>query len=140
MATEVISNPFAGDDLSGLGTIYRTYRMDFENRRIIGMVDNADATKQAVLKAMMTRRFAYQIYDDQYGCDILNKIGNVSLTRDFMDSDIPAMVEDMLLPDETVTGLGDVSYEMLDRDSVGIECVVHTIYGDQNIEGVIAGE
>ena len=74
--------------------IYRTYRMDFKNKRIIGMVDGVDAAVQAIFKALQTRRFAHIIYDDQYGCDIFNKIGNLSLTQSYLDTDIPAMIED----------------------------------------------
>jgi len=140
MAEEIVNNPFEADDLSEMNQIHRTYKMDFEKKRIIGMVDNEDAAKQAILKAMRTRRFAYKIYDDQYGCDILNKIGNTSLTKNYLDSDIPVMLEDMLLPDETVIGVGNVQYEMLNSDSVSIQCIVYTIYGDQLIEGVIANE
>lgn len=38
--------------------IYRTYRMDFKNKRIIGMVDGIEASAQAMFKALQTRRFA----------------------------------------------------------------------------------
>ena len=140
MAEEIIINPFEEDDLSEANTIHRTYRMDFDKKRIVGMVDGLEATQQAVAKAMMTKRFAYQIYDDQYGCDIANKIGNTSLTQEYLDSDIPVMIEDMLLPDDTVTGVGDVTFEMLDRDSLFIKLLVETIYGNAEIEGVIADE
>ena len=36
--------------------IYRTYRMDFKNKRIIGMVDGIEASAQAMFKALQTRR------------------------------------------------------------------------------------
>ena len=140
MAEEVIVNPFESADLSGSNTIHRTYRMDFENKRIIGMVDGFEASKQGIKKAMMTKRFAHPIYDDQYGCDIANKIGNTALTQDYLDSDIPAMLEDMFLPDDTVIGIGEVTFQMLDSDSVAINCVVQTIYGVTEVEGVIANE
>ena len=140
MAEEVVYNPFEADDLDELNNIHRTYKMDWNKKRISGMIDDAEAASQAIVKALMTRRFAYVIYDDDYGCDIANKIGNTSLTKDYMDSDIPAMIEDMLLADETVIGIGDVEYEMLSGDSVAIKFVAYTIYGTQDIKGVIAYE
>lgn len=62
------------DDLEE-SIIYRTYRMDFQNKRIIGMIDGLEATGQGMFKALQTRRYAYEIYDDQYGSDIMNKLG-----------------------------------------------------------------
>lgn len=140
MAEEIIFNPFEADDLSEANTIHRTYKMDFDKKRIIGMIDGFDASKQAIQKALLTKRFAYQIYDDQYGCDIANKIGNTSLTPDYLDSDIPFMLQDMLVPDDTIIGVGDVEFEMLASDSVFIKCLIQTIYGVTEVEGVIANE
>ena len=117
--------------------IYRTYRMDFKNKRIIGMVDGIDAAAQAMFKALQTRRFAYLIYDDQYGCDVFNKIGNLNLTPAYLDTDIPVMVEDAFLNEEMILGISDIEYEILDGDSVNISFAVSTIFGDADFEGVI---
>ena len=117
--------------------IYRTYRMDFKNKRIIGMVDGIDAAAQAMFKALQTRRFAYLIYDDQYGCDVFNKIGNLNLTPAYLDTDIPVMIEDAFLNEETILGISDIEYEILDGDSVNISFAVSTIFGDADFEGVI---
>ena len=117
--------------------IYRTYRMDFENKRIIGMVDGMDAAAQAIFKALQTRRFAHLIYDDQYGCDVFNKIGNLNLTHAYLDTDIPVMIEDAFLNEEMILGISDIEYEILDGDSVNISFAISTIFGDADFEGVI---
>lgn len=117
--------------------IYRTYRMDFKNKRIIGMVDGIDAAAQAMFKALQTRRFAYLIYDDQYGCDVFNKIGNLNLTPAYLDTNIPVMVEDAFLNEEMILGISDIEYEILDGDSVNISFAVSTIFGDADFKGVI---
>lgn len=117
--------------------IYRTYRMDFENKRIIGMVDGMDAAAQAIFKALQTRRFAHLIYDDQYGCDVFNKIGNLNLTHTYLDTDIPVMIEDAFLNEEMILGISDIEYEILDGDSVNISFAISTIFGDADFEGVI---
>ena len=120
--------------------ITRTYKMDFAKGRIAGMIEGVDATIQYVQKALQTKRYAYQIYSDQYGCDILNKIGIVGLTDSFFDTDIPQMIIDTLIPDDTVEGVEDVKYEILDRDSVALSFVVITKDGDIDMEGVIYDE
>ena len=117
--------------------IYRTYRMDFKNKRIIGMVDGVDAAVQAIFKALQTRRFAHIIYDDQYGCDIFNKIGNLNLTQSYLEADLPSMIEDTFLNEEMVRGINDLEFDIISGDSVAIQLAVSTIYGDATIEGVI---
>lgn len=117
--------------------VYRTYRMEFKNKRIIGMVDGVEAAAQAMFKALQTRRFAYLIYDDQYGCDIFNKIGNLNLTQSYLESDLPSMIEDTFLNEEMVRGINDLEFDIISGDSVAIQLAVSTIYGDATIEGVI---
>lgn len=117
--------------------VYRTYRMDFKNKRIIGMVDGVEAAAQAIFKALQTRRFAYLIYDDQYGCDIFNKIGSLNLTQSYLESDLPPMIEDTFLNEEMVRGINDLEFDIISGDSVAIQLAVSTIYGDATIEGVI---
>lgn len=138
MAENVVVNPFEEEDLDEAEVIYRTYRMDFANRRIIGMTDGMDAAAQAMFKALQTRRFAYLIYDDQYGSDLYNKIGNVSLSKSYLDTDIPVMIEDAFLNDDTILSIDGLSYEIADIDSVYVKFSALTIYGDVDIEGVIA--
>lgn len=117
--------------------VYRTYRMDFKNKRIIGMVDGVEAAAQAIFKALQTRRFAYLIYDDQYGCDVFNKIGNLNLTQSYLEADLPSMIEDTFLNEEMVRGINDLEFNIISGDSVAMQLAVSTIYGDATIEGVI---
>lgn len=133
---ELLELPF-DEEIEEEEPTYRTYRMDFKNKRIIGMTNGMEAASQSMFKALQTRRFAYLIYDDQYGCDIFNKIGNLSLTQSYLDNDIPAMVEDAFLNDETIQGISDLEYEILDGDSLVIQFAVSTIFGDANFEGVM---
>lgn len=133
---ELLELPF-DEEIQEEEPTYRTYRMDFKNKRIIGMTDGMEAASQSMFKALQTRRFAYLIYDDQYGCDIFNKIGNLSLTPSYLDNDIPAMVEDAFLNDEMIQGISDLEYEILDGDSLMIQFAVSTIFGDVIFEGVM---
>ena len=137
---EIIDVPFDEEEIDSSTEIFRTYRMDFKNKRIVGMVDGYDAAIQSIWKAFMTKRFAYQIYDDQYGCDILNKVGNIDLTPEYFDTDIPAMIEDMLSVEDMVAGIDSIDYMIYDKDSVSVTCVCQTIFGEANIQGVIVNE
>ena len=117
------------EDLEQLAPVYRTYGMDHEHGRIRG--------RQAIWKILSTRRFAYFLYDDQYGSDVFNKIGDVGLTPEYLDADIPAMVEDALTYDARVTGVRDFTYERVGQDSVHVAFIADTIYGELEMEGVL---
>lgn len=121
------------------GVIYRTYRMDIHNKRIIGMTDGLEAAKQNLLKAIQTRRYAYQIYDDQYGCDVLNKIGNTDLSPGYFESDIPAMLVDAFSNMDEVIEIEDIKFDMYKGDSVYISFIAATIFGDTIVEGDVDG-
>lgn len=134
---EIVNVPFDDDEIENGNQVYRTYRMDFERKRIGGMIDGKEAAVQAIWKILSTTRFAHLIYDDQYGCDFFNKINDSGLTEDYLKTDMLAMLEDALLYDERVTGVSDFKYEILSHDSVHVSFTASTIYGEIEIEGAI---
>jgi hypothetical protein len=54
----------------------KTYRLDTVNNRIVGMIDNLDAVKQAVWKILQTERNSLPIYGSNYGMDTSGIIGS----------------------------------------------------------------
>lgn len=127
------------DDLEE-SIIYRTYRMDFQNKRIIGMVDGLEAAGQNMFKALQTRRYAYEIYDDQYGSDVMNKIGNADLSPDYLESDIPEMIADAFQNMEEILEIDDLQFEILDADSIYASFTAATIFGSTIVEGDISDD
>lgn len=115
----------------------RTYAMDFRHKRIAGYVDGKEAVMQAIWKILSTRRFAHLIYDDQYGIDVMNKIGVSGLTKQYLDSDVPKMVAEALLADERIVGVDNFTYEIIGSDGVHMEFTAFTIYGNLEFKGVI---
>lgn len=130
-----IEVPFEYDDLLRPQES-RTYAMDLRHMRISGYVDSKEAVMQAIWKVLSTRRFVHLIYNDQYGLDVMNRI-NVGLTKQYLDSDVPKMVEEALLTDDRITGVGQFNYEVYSGDGVMMEFVTYTIYGDIEVKGVI---
>lgn len=125
------------EELEQMEPVYRTYGMDHEHGRIRGMIDGEEACRQAIWKILSTRRFAYFLYDDQYGSDVFNKLGMIGLTPEYLDADIPVMVEDALTSDARVTAVRDFSYEIVGTDAVHVRFVADTIYGEMEMEGVL---
>lgn len=118
--------------------ISRTYAMDHVTHRIKGFVDEKEAVMQSIWKILSTTRYANYIYSDNYGCDIRNRIYNSSLSDQYLDTDVPAMVEEALLQDDRITGVDDFEWERSESDGVYMSFVANTIYGDLNIEGEVS--
>lgn len=134
---EIVSVPFDEDDLDEQDQIYRTYKIDFNRKRVGGMIDGVEAVAQAVWKILSTTRFAHLIYDDQYGCDFFNKINDNGLTDEYIQADMPVMIEEALTADPRITGISNFTYEILDHESVHVSFTAETIYGDLSMEGVV---
>lgn len=135
---QIIDIPFDIRDLEKKDKHDRTYKMDLEKKRICGKIDGKEAVIQAIWKNLSTCRFAHLIYDDFYGSDIFHKINDNDLTPEYLDSDLPAMVEETLLMDKRILGVANFKYDIVDHDSVHISFTAATIYGEVDIEGVIA--
>ena len=102
----------------------RTYRIDFDRGRVIGMVDGLEAIKQAVYKAIETDRFAHIIYGGQYG------------RQRSAPDELQSYIEEALLADDRITAVDNfqVSY---DGDAATMSFTVTTVFGTTPIEGRI---
>lgn len=110
----------------------RTYKLDFENKKILsaGTADGLKATYDAIIKNIETQRYAYPIYNGNYGTDLEQFKGKPfeyvyiefyrelieSLTRDNRVSTIKNYKGIRISPDESEfnmtisTVMGDLLY------------------------------
>ncbi|MGN7387717.1 DUF2634 domain-containing protein [Sporosarcina sp. SAFN-015] len=112
-----------------------TYRLNFGNGRIGGMVDGKDAIKQFIVKAIRTNRSHFRIYTDDYGCEIESLIGN-DVTESFIQAEIPRMVREALIYDDRINDVSNVTATRL-GDAVFITATVDSIYGEVTQEVTI---
>lgn len=117
--------------------INRTYGIDLRTHRIKGYVDGKEAVMQAIWKILSTVRHANYIYSEEYGCDIMNRIYNSSLSEEYLNTDVPAMIEECLMQDDRITGVSDFSWERSGSDGVKMQFTANTIYGDLQMEGEV---
>lgn len=134
---DVFDVPFDVDELEDMEEESVTYRMDFARKRIGGKIDDVEAVAQAAWKALQTKRFAHLIYDDQYGNDLFLKIRDSNLTQDYLESEVPRMIEEALLADGRILEVTNYEYEIIDGESVHITIQIRTIYGQIDLQGVI---
>lgn len=106
----------------------RTWRMDLENGRLRTFIDNEEAIRQYIRKALMTSRNRYLIYDDTYGEELRDLIGQ-NLTQDLMNVEIPRVVREAIEGDDRIQEVSDVKVTQYNSDGVLIEVTVITVTG-----------
>lgn len=113
----------------------KTFRIDFNRYRIGNMTDQIEALKQMITKAILTPRNRHRIYDDTYGCEIWELIG-ADVTDAYIDAEIPRMVREAIVYDDRINAVLQVTANR-SGDSVFINVIVDSIYGEFDVEVVI---
>lgn len=119
----------------------RTYRIDWDEGRIIGFVDGQEAMNQYIKKAILTPRFRCLIYSHQYGSEIIDTLMDKDVTREYIEAEISFLVTDTLIHDPRVLRVYNIEVEFFDtyhmQDSCAITFDVDTIYGQTKIREVV---
>jgi hypothetical protein len=112
----------------------RTYRLDFENGVIGDFINDDEALRQAIVKAIRTARFRYLIYDDQYGSELEDLIG-ADVTDAFLNEEIPRVIREALIYDDRIADVRDFVVRR-EGDGVFVEFTVVKTDGDTLTEEV----
>lgn len=102
----------------------RTYRV--ADGRIAGWIDGSEAMEQAMRKRLMTEKYIYDIYDDTYGLQTFDLIG-----QDFyyVAGELPRRIKETLLEDERIREVKDFQVKGL-RDAIWVGFTAETYFGD----------
>lgn len=134
----------------------KTYRLDLEEGRILGMIDGQDAVRQAIHKAIITPRWKCLIYDNQYGSEIETAViqSQGRASHDYIEAVVPGFVRDALRPDRRITLVYNFVFAFTpedkaklfpdlfeavgdDGDAVFVSFYADTIYGTVQVKEVI---
>ena len=115
----------------------KTYKLDIENNRIVGVTDELDAIKQAIYLMLSIERYEYVIYSWDYGLEVSDLYGN---DMNYIMSELKRRITEALLQDDRITGVDGFTFER-DRTKLHVTFTAHTIYGDvvDNTEVFING-
>lgn len=80
----------------------KTWAINFETGTIGKFIDEAEALRQYIRKAILTERARFAIYSDDYGCELNELIGDDVVTEDLLDAEIPRIVYEALAYDERI--------------------------------------
>lgn len=108
----------------------KTFRLDMENGRIIGKVDDSEAVMQFIKKVLDTSKYAYEIYDWYYGNQLNLLVGQ---PYDYVVARVPSIMEEALCCDDRITGVRDFTFEKTGLDVCVVSFYVDTIYGSQKV-------
>lgn len=107
-----------------------TYKLDMEKKHISGVIDNQEAIKQAVLKILNTERYAYVIYNSEYGVELERLIGK---DYDFIMTDLERTISEAILADERMLSISDFKIEKTGIDNLTASFIVNSVFGSDNI-------
>ena len=111
----------------------KTYAIDFDKKRIMGKTEGKEALKQAIYKILFTERYAYEIYDWNYGCELNSLLGKSGKQTEALAE---KYIEAALLADERIEQITDFETEF-EKNKLKISFTAKTIYGDINFEGEV---
>lgn len=124
--------------------VFREYAYDFENNCLKTdsegntiIVEENEALKIWIYKALMTARYRYVTYTDDYGSE-LDDLTGVGLSYDIIISEIQRMITEALIYSPYITTIKDFNFEKL-SSGIKAKFTVSSIYDDieieQNMEG-----
>ena len=99
--------------------------------RIAGYVDGLDAMKQAIFHILMIERYAYDIYDENYGIELAQYIG---ADLEYINTTIEDTLREALTYDLRILDVQVTSVEQVEFDKVLVSFIAYTIYGDLIME------
>lgn len=111
-----------------------TYRIDFENKRIVGKVDENSAMVQAVRKILMTERYSERIYSGDYGVEFARLIG-ASIA--FIEANLQMTLDEAFSSDSRIKSVRDIQIQQVECDSIISTCRVLTDSGEISAEFAI---
>lgn len=122
MITNMLPNngiDLKGYDLTPRVSTSHTWKLDPNNGRIAGYVDELEAVKQATYMCLKTERGKYEIYPDWYGVELNELYG---LSRDRVEMRLPVLVEEALSQDARITKVNEINL-----DFKGSRCVCSVV-------------
>lgn len=108
----------------------KAFRIDFDEKKVGGIIDGEEALKQAIYVALMTERYKYAVFSHYYGTDYRDA---------FSEGYVEAMgkvryaVEDSLKYDDRILSVGDFAFEKRGK-AMCVSFKVRSVYGELDFE------
>lgn len=104
----------------------KTYKLNDNNKTIVGIIDGLEAVKQAVFCYLNIERFQWIIYSWKIGIEAKNLYGE---PVDWVCSEIERVVKEALSVDNRIEDIDDFEFE-INKRVINASFRVKTIYGE----------
>lgn len=104
----------------------KTFRMDLENRRIIGFVDGLEAVTQTIYCTLGTERYEHLIYSWNHGAELHDLTGK---SIPYVKSELKRRISEALIQDDRINGVDSFEFTVAGR-KLAVKFVVRTTIGD----------
>ena len=104
----------------------KTYKIDFEQNRIIGMADEVEAVEQAIYFILRTERYKYIIYSRDYGIELEDLYGK---QKQYVIPQLGKRILDALMQDDRITSVSGFSFSC-EQNKYTVKFTVGTVYGN----------
>lgn len=104
----------------------RTFRMDLDNKRIIGFTDGLDAVAQSVYCILGTERYEHLIYSWNHGTELADLAGK---DMPYVKSELKRRVSEALTQDDRINSVDSFEFTSEGR-KLAVSFVIHTSMGD----------
>lgn len=111
----------------------KTFYIDFESKKILGIIDDKKAIEQSILLALSTSRFKYLIFSWNYGEEINHLIGK---PKDLVRVEIPRLLHECLLVDDRISSIENIVITDIE-EGLHISFTAVTVHGDIPIESEV---
>lgn len=110
---------------------YLMLESEYYGDRIIGYADGLEAIKQAIYHILSIERYAYTIYDNNYGVELDQYVGK---DLEYIQSTIEETLREALTHDLRINNVNVNNISVINEDKVLINFTAFTIYGNLVLE------
>jgi hypothetical protein len=103
----------------------RTFRVDQERERVVGMADGREAVEQAIYFILNTERYEHIIYSWNYGVELNDLFGQDPA---YVMPELKRRISEALMQDDRIQRVDGFAFEVRGK-RVACSFVCHTIYG-----------
>jgi len=112
----------------------KDYKLNIDRNVINGTVNGIEAMKQVIYKILNTERYEHIIYSWNYGIELKDLYGeHIS----YVCPELERRITEALIQDERVKAVDSFLFESERKRELHVKFVVHTIFGDIDIEKVV---
>ena len=108
-----------------------TYKADSAAECVRGYADGIEAMKQAVYKVLLTERYRYTMYSENYGIETADLFGE---PLSYVCSELERRITEALIQDDRIESVSDFEFDIPSRGTVHVDFTVHTVFGDITAE------